>query len=1251
MPSTAVLYQETRLDTSTSNVVNINTSGHATGTVFGAAAGRKRAFDEVSHDEEGFTRKHLAIEGSVYFRSRNKSPRSFLWRVLNERKVLEVQCVDLVRPTNISAEQSAPELTINIILSSPIIKNGVAFADAEEKEALNIFVITAANQLYTFTLKRDLLTRSSSTADFDASSTFKKFTSSSFSFRQPYRLVAASSLELFVSLHDGGLVRLDRQPNEGGSHWRETFFSEGGWSGTLKGLIPFNRPQTVRFGSLDLDSSSAVAIAKSPDGAYIWTLSLDFYIKAWSTKTGKIATQVDLLDDGSVSDERKKPARHVMSAEQGTLLHIVTPPVSAKARQNKETENNSNYFLAVVSPKDYQIKFFAISTTFSSIEGEALRCQDVQPLTKLIPPIEDLMNTNIWHLESFFVKAGVQWLGSQMWIRARSGAHCRTFLLNFDLLDSHGLPADISDQWRGGWSAVDLQSHSIERLKELPEYNDLDVISEATATTPTDRWLAFLFSPNRFSEASLETSLHVYGKSRGTAANTGRGLHTAELPLQERIATSVASKVTLGRHAESEQPDYDRYALDLQAQWKMFFSVLAHLHSRRIESIGFAVDLDEGLPWTIYTDFVAPIRTCSNFELLCLNTDMSFDEDIANSQTVEQIFANEQEMIQSRVIAAARQLRNNVSAASIKRLRSAAIARSLDSEPETTGAESLQAMCDQCGIAKEVSDEDYDALNATAEAFNGLGSLSDDDFLGILECLEYAPESIGPEQACMLPRYGIKSSIATVQEVLHSAQIALLDLLLLVVFMSGELEASELHADFRSDEIHDAIIRRMRDTELRLWLISNVRTKPNATATDSAPVTLHESMFLPDWDPRPAIKGSPLSERLTTWSTRWTFGLVLSNWEGITEHIMANLLKYKDYELAVEFLSFMTESSWTSEYLKARMHLMTGDYALASVEFRKAAEDLPEAKFASSPAVRQLLSPEEANYFGVNASKYYQHVSALFEKLKAFSYTADFASLALSEFGTDTDVDQSIAEIDMRKSKSDRPTGEAIDDAMEEIRLLQLRTTKDDILNRLFNALVQTGRFDQAYNTLVTVVNPALRRANLQTLLQTCIQQDATSEFLQLPIEADLAYEADAILVSLAKRHLGSKLSSSPLYHRILFAFRTRRADYRGAAAILYEHLESLRHGSRHSLHDPEDETLIQIYVLLINTLACCGPDEGWLLAEPVSGVHAAEAKRKLVTLEDVRRDYSAELDRRSDMLQGRFPVIGGGDDHMMDVL
>jgi hypothetical protein len=68
----------------------------------------------------------------------------------------------------------------------------------------------------------------------------------------------------------------------------------------------------------------------------------------------------------------------------------------------------------------------------------------------------------------------------------------------------------------------------------------------------------------------------------------------------------------------------------------------------------------------------------------------------------------------------------------------------------------------------------------------------------------------------------------------------------------------------------------------------------------------------------------------------------------------------------------------------------------------------------------------------------------------------------------------------------------------------------------------------------------------------------------------------------------------------------------------------------------------------LINTLACCGESEGWLLADPIAGVHEPGRKRKLVTLDEVRREYSAELDKRSDMLQGRFPLVGGGD--AMDV-
>lgn len=141
---------------------------------------------------------------------------------------------------------------------------------------------------------------------------------------------------------------------------------------------------------------------------------------------------------------------------------------------------------------------------------------------------------------------------------------------------------------------------------------------------------------------------------------------------------------------------------------------------------------------------------------------------------------------------------------------------------------------------------------------------------------------------------------------------------------------------------------------------------------------------------------------------------------------------------------------------------------------------------------------------------------------------------------------------------------------------------------------------------------------------------------------------------------------------------------------MLYERLQRLKVAKGRNFEDEEDEELMGLYLVLLNTLACCGPDEGWILAErvdaeqqipgaakaqtPVSfarrlgnavlgssggdggaqdGSGAGEVektkepKRKIITLEDVRREYQAELDRRSEILQGRFAITGDA----MDVL
>ncbi|KAI7121578.1 hypothetical protein KC324_g18296, partial [Hortaea werneckii] len=286
------LYREVRVPPSPISpalVLNIDTVGSSQQRAL-ARAGSKRSFDEISSglDEETYARKHLATEGNVFFRSSQRAPRSFLWRTLDDRRVLEIQAVDIVNDSY--GGEGNGWLKYRVHLQDAILPGGVVLADPEETDALECFVFTESKELFTITLKRDLLTRATVPAEFDSATCVKRYSSSFLGLRQPYRFHAASSLELLVSLTDGSLVRLERRAGESGAQWRETIFSEGGWSGSfsLKKMIPFSSQRTIRYGDLELDASAIVDMARTPDGRHIWTLTLDHWLKMWSIKTGKV---------------------------------------------------------------------------------------------------------------------------------------------------------------------------------------------------------------------------------------------------------------------------------------------------------------------------------------------------------------------------------------------------------------------------------------------------------------------------------------------------------------------------------------------------------------------------------------------------------------------------------------------------------------------------------------------------------------------------------------------------------------------------------------------------------------------------------------------------------------------------------------------------------------------------------------------------------------------------------------------------
>lgn len=1261
MPLAPILYQETRISPtppSPSEVLHIQTSSSQTLSPFGA--GRKRPFDEISGlDEDSFARKYLATEGSVFHRRKGRTPRSFLWRVLNDRKVLEVQCVDLVRGGKV--EKSTRQLVFRIEIESGIVRNGVAFADPEETDALEIFVVSADGQLYTFTFKRDLLTREAPPSEFDSTTCYKKFASSALSFRHPYHVVAVSSLELLVSLHDGGFIRLQRESNNTGARWQEQNYSEGGWSGTLRGLISLKRHQTVRYGELELETDAIVAMAKSPDGKFIWTVTLDHRLLAWSTANsgkGGPVMQMDLL--GEVDEEGRK-SRYIMGAEQGTLMQLVTLPAATNDRSvaKMDVDAPRKYYLVVHSPKDHQFKFYEVDSHWNSIEGDVPELQDLQPRATLIPPLDELLKSNIWHLEDFSLLTSSTWEDCQLWLRARSGTLCRVLTINFSLLDEDGRPADVADAWAKGWIAVDEGLSTTEALKLCEAYpGDIESVADSS-TTPTERWLRFIFHPERFSIPSIETALHIYRKGRGLAASSsGKGLHAAHSPLQERLAQAISAKIVLKR-SPNEQPDFDKYQADIHAQWNTYFSLLSHIHGRRHDSIGFSMDNEQALPWIVSADFVSPVRASSGFEKLALNEHLLDDGKLegVDHEVSHSIFSDDEALNLATLLSAAQAFRAGLSGAFRSKFQEATIDAAINHVfvdwQESKGR--VVALHDSQNFSSEVMDDDFAALEQAAEALDGLGNLSANAFLAICEKLDEDGLAKGKDLNQNLRRYGDKFTVAVAQETLQRDRGVLLDMLALITFMYGDLDQAQLHEEFvgQVGELYEAIMARLKHNEFLSWLAGNemqVAGESDENSKSARSMTLLEAIFISGFK----SQGQPhqrMPDLLTQWSKRWTYGLDLAaEWDGLTGHVMAVLIKEQCFGLATDALRFISKSdespSWL-RYLEGRLGIALGDYDLAGIKLEAAAEGLSDRRMKiNSVDPTHLLSADERNHFGAGLSRYYQHVSYLFEKVEIWSYAADFAQLALDNLDTnEQDLRRSLADIDRRKTQTDSPASSRIDDTMEEIRILRLTNDADDLRSRLFNALVQIGRWETAFDVLRLMKNSPPKRSHLKKLIETSIKSDAVGTLLSLPFSANaLLDDADAILAELAKKSLTSGAGGIP-YHRILYAFRVGQGDFRGAAQILYEYLQHLhlRYGRKHFLRDPEDETLIRVYVLLIDALVCCGEGEGWLLAE--SGGEGQKAKRKLVRLEDVRREYTAELDRRSDVLMGRFPLVGDDGD------
>jgi nuclear pore complex protein Nup160 len=163
----------------------------------------------LAEDENTFRQYNLATSASIYNRVYHKSPRSFLWRVLEDEKVLSLRAVDVSRHSNVADAN----LTLRLIFPHSIKPGCIAFSDSKDHDVLSVFVLLETRHVYTLTLRPDFFRKVSSTED-TAADWCKVYLSPTLTFKHAHRMVALDADQLLLAFYDGALLRLER--NSGG---------------------------------------------------------------------------------------------------------------------------------------------------------------------------------------------------------------------------------------------------------------------------------------------------------------------------------------------------------------------------------------------------------------------------------------------------------------------------------------------------------------------------------------------------------------------------------------------------------------------------------------------------------------------------------------------------------------------------------------------------------------------------------------------------------------------------------------------------------------------------------------------------------------------------------------------------------------------------------------------------------------------------------------------------------------------------
>ncbi|KAI9893521.1 MAG: hypothetical protein M1814_006317 [Vezdaea aestivalis] len=1145
----------------------------------------------IARDEKSFAALNLASVASVFF-SKVASPRGILWRILNNGKTLTLQSLDIQasQPHNKNTLGDPDHaLVLRLNFPQPIRPHAVVFTECKSNGLLQAFILTYGNVLYTLHLKEILFSRVQA-SEGSISDWCKTFTPSSFTFRYPHRVTVFNENELVVSLHDGGLLRLTRDDGGDGTQWTESLVNDGGWKGSIRGLLPWNGQGSVKYESVSLSLTTATSIIVSPLHTHVYAVGLNHSLKVWNLSSGQVEHECDLLNE---TRKLEDAAKYHIDPSRSHLIELIP-----RASQVVDL-----HYLVTFSPVGAgQFKFWAVRKGLQ----DRIHLVDLFPEEVFEPRPPD---SEIWAMADFKV-AQVDATSRELSILWKHNTNSCIQTLPFEVLN-------VGKTWGGPWMQVILDSANDDPTPFTSVYTSEDSTSE---------WLAFLFSPGRFTSSTLETSLSVYQSSSGLRE---RSTNSDDRSLQERLCQSVGSHVSLSTH-DGVAPDYEKFTTETRLQWLRLYRIANDLEKKRREALSIVMDGSSQQMWFVTADGISLIRNLGEAEILHHNEfhaiDTKFFKSICKSRKVLQKFDHVHQVYLA--LEAAATFRNTVSEEVLRSCAKAVKEEALHESSASSFAR-LTSLFNRCGFDSGLGDDEARTLIASLIQTGALENLSPGSIGTLCSQLLKRTQNIGQSQKTA---FGDQMLARAAQDVIAFNSSIFVGLCGLVVFLGIE-EDDEIPESLDCAQMFLILDSYLKDHQLLEWLsqstvaqnmpedpMASVQRMGNLRSTRQVSL-LQQLIIKPAQLPLSGSKGHPLPN-----ITRGVHALLLHAdvSDGFADRCMANLLRRGEIALAQD-LSKHLRGSELSSYLQGRLNLALQDYRAAAACFKQAAHGLSVDRpiQVTVEDLDHLIMEDEAFDFHHGHAHYNKHIADLFGRDKQYSYAAEFATLAIQFLS--------------------HPLGSESQD---------LQTT---LLSTLFYASLKSSQYTLSYSALTQFTDLALQSDALRRLVTTLVTTSRISLLLSLPF-LDLQPQVDAILAS--KCHTTLSLNAGPSWHRVLFYWRKKHGDFRGAAEVLYELLSRMRNAG--------DETVVDVYVLLISTLMAVGEGEAWILSEgtqageePFGGLPKKnvltsssgkeKGRRKLVTLEDVKREYHQELDRLATIESGDFPF--GDSEEMEGVL